>query len=290
MRIQSIKKYDLAGARICAVIGNPVSHSLSPCIHNQAYAYLGLQNQFVFTSIETHEQHLDTLLEGAKVMNFAGLAVTAPFKQRIIPFLDELDEHAKSIGAVNTVVFDHGAAIGRNTDWRGVLDPVSLLRDLTGRKVAIIGSGGAAAAAGYAFLMMGAEIIIFGRDEQRSNPLVKKLQAKFYPLSRIAELKQCELIFQATPVGSGKTQAQSLIPQQYLAKEQLVFESIYHPLHTRLLHDASKVGAQIITGEKMLLHQAYFQFEMFTGVKAPKECMAEALSHALELRVVEQSL
>ncbi len=263
--------------QICIGVGDPIVHSLSPAMHNAGYKALGLEDEFVYLNAQVPKGEIAGVIKGALSMRFRGVTCTLPHKQDVIPFLDELDQAAERIGAVNTVVFQNGRSRGFNTDWQGLVGALEELTPLREKKVALLGAGGTARAALYGLKERGAEPLIFNRNLANAETLAKAFQAQALPLSEIAQISDCEIIINTTPVGMYPNIEASLVPVKLLHPNQIVLDAVYYPAETRLLSDAKKAGARPVPGVRMLLHQAFPQFEHYTGKSAPKSAMEGAL-------------
>ncbi|MEI7579427.1 MAG: shikimate dehydrogenase [bacterium] len=272
-----------AQTKICLIIGDPVKHSLSPAMHNAAYEALGIHDQFVYLGAEVKLENLAKAISAVRTLGIHGLTCTMPHKLVVLPYLDEIDPIAKTIGAVNTIINQNGKLIGYNTDWLGVRNPLVLKSESRKlRSVAILGAGGAARAAIYAVQQMGAIVTIFNRTLSKAEDLAKKFNCNVLPLSEISKITKFEVIINSSAVGMSKHQGQSLVPAECLDPKQLVFEMIYHPQKTKLILDAEKAGAQVIYGYEMLLEQALEQFKIYTGKSAPREVMQNTLLNQLK--------
>lgn len=261
-----------AKTKLCIVIGNPIDQSLSPNMHNAGYAALGIDDQFIFLGANVLATDLKNAIAGLRAMHARGITVTHPHKITVMEYLDEIDPTAEKIGAVNTVVNDQGKLIGYNTDWLGVVTPLEKFGNLQGKKVAILGAGGAAKAAGFGLTQKQAHVTIFNRTLETATVLAKKIGGQAKSLADIAEIKDADIIFNATPVGDN-----SLVPQEYMRDTQIVFDAVYAPFETQLLQHAKAKGATIIHGTDMLLYQGLAQFELYTKQKAPEDVMRKIL-------------
>src|SRR5215469_6755884 len=152
-----------AKTKICMVIGDPVEPSLSPQMHNAGYEELHIDDQFVYVACHVKVNDIENFVKGIRTMNIWGISCTIPHKRAVMPYLDEIDEVAKKIGAVNTIVNHDNKLIGYNTDWLGILNPLGKFTTLKEKHVAIIGAGGAARAAAYAVTSKGAKLSLFNR-------------------------------------------------------------------------------------------------------------------------------
>ena len=273
---------------VCMVVGDPVAHSLSPKIHNTWYKQIGIDNDFEYFATELKKDQLPKFIDCVKKLGIRGLSVTVPHKVSIIPFLDVLDDTAKSVGAVNTVVNNNGVLTGYNTDWIGVLKPLAsaiypedeihINSDsevpffLSQKKVAVFGAGGAARSAVYAILKSGGEVSVFNRTESKAKSLVNDF-VKYGSISfsnDLYEVKDCDIVINSTTLGMEKTSDPenvklTPISSELLNPNQIIFDMVYKPKETKLVREGLKVGAKIIYGKEMLISQAAEQFRLFTG-------------------------
>ena len=281
-----------AKTKMCILIGDPVEHSLSPAMHNAGYESLGIDGDFVFTGATVKAINLENVVKGVRAMGIRGLTCTIPHKIEVMRYLDEIDETAKKIDAVNTVVNEKGKLTGYNTDWLGVIKPLEKYGKLNGKKVAVIGAGGAARAMVYGLLKKGATVTIFNRSMEKAWDLIKTLKIKnghavsllsSKDLSHIEGVADCNIIINATNLGMGELKNKTPVPKKFLTKNHLVFDIVYVPFQTRLLKEAKEKGAKIIHGTEMLLQQGLAQFELYTGRKAPENVMRKVLHKHLKI-------
>jgi len=281
-----------AKTKMCIIIGDPVEHSLSPEMHNAGYEALGIDDQYVFTGATVKSQKLKEVIKAVRAMGIRGLTCTIPHKIEVMRYLDEIDETAKKIGAVNTVVNEKGKLTGYNTDWLGVIKPLEKYGKLNGKKVAVIGAGGAARAMVYGVLKRGGSVIIFNRTLEKAWDLIKTLKIKngsaisllsSKDLSHIEGVTECDIILNATNLGMGELENKTPVPKKFIKKHHIVFDAVYVPYETRLLKDAKEKGAKIIHGTEMLLHQGLAQFELYTGKEAPENVMRRELHKYLKI-------
>ena len=280
-----------AKTQVCAVIGNPVEHSLSPAIHNAAFEALGLNCAYVAFQIED----IAAAMAGFRAMgNFRGLSVTIPHKISIMKHLDEIDEVARNIGSVNTVIKEEGLLKGSSSDGPGALKALGDSGvDIAGRKVLILGSGGAARA--IAFTLATAErppdISILAVIPEELNKLVQDLKGNTSACisgkglddeSLQRNLAEADVIIHCTPVGMHPNTDETVIPKEILQSEQVVFDIVYTPRQTRLLKEAESVGCKTIPGLEMFVNQAVVQFELWTGQRAPVDIMRKVVEDNLK--------
>ena len=269
--------------RIFALIGNPLSHSLSPVIHNEALQHHGVNALYVPFEVPD----LKGLLSAFEWMRVEGTSVTLPYKEKIIPFLDEVDEKAKAIGAVNTVCRRGDKWVGKNTDADGAWKALTGAGiDLTNRPWTILGPGGAARAIAYSAGIYGRprSLTFLGRDPKRLEALAREMRQLFsFPLY-IGHLNggdperrfdHDDIIVNCTPVGMFPGIDGVPIAPRTLSPSHLVFDTVYNPLETRLLREGRDRGCKTVSGFEMFLHQGAAQFELWTGRKAPLDLMRQ---------------
>jgi shikimate dehydrogenase len=198
----------------------------------------------------------------------------------ILDFLDDIDPMARSIGAVNTVINRDGRLEGYNSDCLGAVKALEEVTGLEGKKVAIIGAGGAARAIGFGVKSKGAELTVINRTVSRGEALASELNASFIPANDVTSLS-FDILVQTTSVGMTPDIHRSPLPENLLTPDLLVMDIVYAPLKTRLLENAEKAGCRIISGLSMFIHQAAFQFELWTNTPAPLTVMEQSLTAVL---------
>ncbi len=260
-----------------AVVGNPVSHSLSPIMHNHAFSAIGCNGLY----IPLEADDIQTAIYGLKSLNFKGASITIPHKESVIDYLDELDDAARRIKAVNTLVNSDGRLIGYNTDGFGAMRALSEKIDIAGKDVAIIGAGGAARAIGFGIKAQGGRIIIVNRSIPRGEQLAHELDGGFMPLSEVEKL-DCDILINTTPIGMTPNVDDMCLPKTMLQNNMVVMDIIYTPLKTKLLREAEKIGCACIDGLSMFVYQGAQQFNLWTGQEAPVDIMRLAVLSALE--------
>lgn len=275
-----------AKTRLCALIGNPVEHSLSPAIHNAAFQHLGLN--FVYVAFKVED--VDGALRGIRALTgFRGVSVTIPHKVAVLPHLDDIAPTARNIGAVNTIVADRGRLTGHNTDASGALAALRAGNaPVDGAPVLLLGSGGAARAIAFALCMdakVSAVTILAVIDPERDR-LVRDLHEKTgasvsgFPLSPetlARHIPEAQTMIHCTPVGMSPHVEETCVPASLLAPHLTVMDIVYNPLETRLLADARRAGCRTVRGLEMFLHQAVGQFELWTQQPAPVDVMRSVL-------------
>jgi shikimate dehydrogenase len=226
--------------------------------------------------------NLQDAIRGFRALKFKGLSVTMPHKVTISKLLDQLEPTASEIGAVNTVVFEGERLVGYNTDWLGIVQPLERLTSLRGKRVALIGAGGAAQAALFATTRRGAKVTVFNRTASKGQALAKAWKCSSRSLDAVDEIASSEIIINCTSVGMGAQEGDSAVPLGIIEKHHIIFETIYSPYTTALAGAAEERGAAVIRGSEMFLEQALAQFELHTGQKAPRDDMERALRQSIE--------
>lgn len=266
------------------IIGNPVRHSLSPVMHNAAFALMGMNRLYVPMEVADMSQ----AMSGLRALGFKGVSVTVPHKEAVIPFLDELDPVAEKIGAVNTLLFrkegQRTLVRGFNTDWLGANAALAAAKiNLQQSRVIVVGAGGAAKAVGFGLTQAGAEVVITNRTAESGKELAQWLGCSFVPLEDMAWLN-AEVLINTTSVGMEPDVNGIVVPPSILSKFSAVMDIIYAPLETRLLREAKAAGCRTIDGLAMLLYQGAEQFRIWTGLTAPELVMRAALEEELRRR------
>lgn len=254
------------------VIGHPIVHSRSPQLHEAGLVELEIDGSF--EAIDVKPEDLERWVKEVFRPNFQGAAVTIPHKGEILPYLDFQTEAAKKVGAVNTLFWQKGALGGTNTDTIGVLRAVSSVMDPRGKKVLILGAGGASRAAIYGLKSAEAQVYIWNRTPEKA-----KTFAEAFNIIEVDDLgrldpERFDLIVNMTSVGLGTWE--SVLPVDFWRSGHTAFDAVYEPLETRFLFEASEAGARTITGDLMLAYQALEQFRIWHGVELEMEVMGNA--------------
>ena len=266
-----------ANTSLFGLIGNPVAHSLSPVMHNQAFAASGYNGVYLAFRVTDPA----AAIKGIRTLNLKGISVTLPHKSSVMGYLDEIEETAAQIGAVNTIVNNRGRLIGYNTDCAGALEALKTRTSIKDKSVALIGAGGAARAIGFGLVAAGGRVTIFNRSRAPGERLAADLQAEFLPLYAW-QPDQYEILINTTPVGMHPETDATPIPKEDLSKEMVVMDIVYNPMKTRLLEEAENKACQTINGLAMFVFQGARQFELWTGQKAPVDVMYKAVLGALD--------
>jgi shikimate dehydrogenase len=259
-----------------AVFGNPVGHSLSPIMHTAAFAATAFNGVYVAVPV----QDIRPAVAGLRALGFRGASITIPHKESVMACLDEVEDTARRIRAVNTIVNADGRLQGYNTDLSGAIRALKDKTPLTGRAVAILGAGGAARAVAFGIQAEGGRVTIFNRAAGRGKKLADELQAEFRPLSEF-KANPYEILVNTTPVGMAPRADDTPVPVEKLSPGLVVMDIVYNPLKTRLLREAACAGCTTIDGLSMFVHQGARQFELWTGMKAPVDIMRMAVEAEL---------
>jgi shikimate dehydrogenase len=274
--------------RVCGLIGDPVEHSLSPIMHNAAFEALGLD--YAFLAFKVKPTCVAAAVESMRALNIRGLNVTMPYKTTVMASLDRTDLSAQIISSVNTILNKENLLLGFNTDGVGA---VKALKEngvaLKGRKVLLLGAGGAARAIAYAVAKEADELAVLNRTVKHAQTLVKLLEksinkkivsGSLSPSDIEQNLQDSDILINATSIGMKPRPDISPIPPKLLRSNLSVMDIVYNPIETRLIKDAKEANAQIVNGVEMLIYQGAAAFEIWTGKSAPVEIMRKtALNH-----------
>ena len=265
--------------RLFAVAGNPIGHSLSPLMHNTAF-----RREIVnAVMLPLKPRSLDDLLTVVRELPLAGVAVTMPLKEEVLPHLANMDPLTAKIGACNTLrTGADGKLYGFNTDVAGVLRPLEKRLKLKGARVAVLGAGGAARAAVFGLVSQGAEVFVVNRTHEKAVTLARQAKAKSLKHELFAKQK-FDVLINSTPCGQ-KGMKQTLPIAENELNASLVFDMVYNPVETPLLKLAHSRGAHVISGLEMFVQQGARQFEIWTGKAAPESEMLRVVEHELRRR------
>ena len=276
--------------KLVGIIGWPVEHSLSPAMHNAAFAELGLD--WAYLPMPVFPDHLGDAIRGLQALGFSGANVTVPHKQAVMQYLDDISHNAQVIGAVNTIHIEGGQLYGDNTDAPGFLrslEDVGFEPDEV--RAVVLGAGGAARAIAHALAQAGSqELALFSRRRQQAEHLCSDL-SRFHPRVRfvahnLADVDQIDerfdLLVNATPVGMWPNTESSPWPRQLPVPAHLmVCDLIYIPAESLFLTQARASGAETINGLGMLVAQGALAFEVWTGIRPPIDTMKAACLRAM---------
>ena len=274
---------------LTGLIGAPIAQSAAPAMHEQAAAALGVRCHYQLIEVAGADAAtLRALLDGVRRLGFVGVNVTFPYKEAVIPLLDELSPDARTIGAVNTVVVRDGRLIGYNTDCTGFARAIGDL--VAGSKrgaVALIGAGGVGKAIAFALASLGiAELNIFDADRAKAEALSSQLHGRLK--ARVTDdvagaLEGVVGVVNGTPVGMLPDRGMA-VPEALLHGGLWVADAVYTPLWTPLLMAAKAKGASVMTGRDLAVYQAADAFELFTGLKPPVDVIQNAFDAVMASR------
>ncbi len=273
-----------------ALIGSPVGHSGSPAMYNYCFERLGIDN--VYVAFDVNLDTLDTAMKGIKAMNFKGINITMPCKSAVLQYFDEVSPAAKLMGACNVAVNEDGKWIGHNTDGMGFVENLKNHGiEVEGKKLVILGAGGAGTAIQVQCALSGAkEISVFNIKD----PFFEKAQARAAEIEKHAEgchvsvydlldetclhdkIEACDILVNSTRVGMHPEEDKSPITDTSVFRRGLVVcDTVYNPAVTRLLREAAHAGCTVVGGKGMLLYQGVAAFKLFTGEDMPVEEVRE---------------
>ncbi len=275
---------------VYGIVAGNTSYSVSPWIHNAAFKSAGLNSVFVPLQVADLDGFFTRMvLSATRVieLNFKGFSVTNPHKQAIIPYLDQIDETAARIGAVNTVKIEDGKFYGYNTDAPGFITSLKhAYGDLSGVRVAVYGAGGAARACIYSLQQEGAVVTLVARNEEKGRSLAGEFEIEFLTPSSVRHplADDFDIIVNATPLGTaGSSVNFAILEADQLRGIKLVYDLVYNPSETTLIREAIAAGVPAIGGLEMLLAQGAKQFEIWTGSDAPVDAMRTAVRKRLQI-------
>ncbi|MBR1134113.1 shikimate dehydrogenase [Bradyrhizobium iriomotense] len=284
----SKRGYAASKKLLTGLIGAPIAHSASPAMHERAAEALGLRGHYQLIEVAGADAAgLAMMLEGVRRLGFAGVNVTFPYKEAVVPLLDELAPAAATMAAVNTVVVRDGRLIGHNTDTTGFARAVAPLLASSGNAVAVIGTGGVGKAIAFALASLKVtDLRIFDSEPARAEKLAALLAR--HGGARVARSVEDALagatgLINGTPVGMLPNR-DTPVPASLLRENLWVADAVYSPLITPLLAAAKAKGAKIMTGRELAIYQAADAFELFTGLAPSTEVMGEAFDEVMAAR------
>ena len=271
---------------IVGLIGHPVEHSFSPPMHNAAFKALDMD--YAYVAFDVDPSDLKSAIEGAQSLNIKGFNVTIPHKIDVMQDLDELDEVAELIGAVNTIDFKN--LKGYNTDGIGAIKAIEEVTPVKDKNVIVAGAGGASRAISFYLAKYGAgSITVLNRNADKAQSLAGDILAsdliddvKADSISKISScLKDADILVNTTPLGMHPNVGGSVAASDDMHENLVVFDAVYNPHETLLLKEAAKAGAKPVYGIKMLLYQGAESFKIWTGSEPPIDVMENALKQYL---------
>lgn len=275
------------------LFGHPVEHSMSPLMHNRAFQHLQLP--FYYAAFDVHPERVAEAVHAVRALGLRGVNVTIPHKIEVMSYLDDLDEEARLIGAVNVINNENGRLIGYNTDGAGYVE--SLIREtglsLSEQHAVIVGAGGAARAIAVSLARKGVQsMTIVNRTKPKAeelanlvSPFIRVAAAPMESLSQV--LQEGTLLINTTSLGMTPHDDQSPVAGEWLHERLVVSDLVYNPLETMLLRQAKQQGCITHSGVGMLVHQGALAFEMWTGARAPVELMYQTVLEGLKKKTDE---
>jgi shikimate dehydrogenase len=261
---------------VCGIVLHPAGHTRSPAMHNAAFEALDIDA--VYSAFDVPPELLGEAIRGVRAMGLRQLAVSLPHKLAVMEHLDEVDEIARKIGAVNTVTRVEDRLVGSNTDWLGAVRALERDTELGGRRAVVLGAGGAARAVVFGLLERGAEVHILNRTRSKAEQLASDMHAA--GAGELAELSKIAADVVVNTTSVGLKEDRSPVDSAAIPRNCLVMDAVYEPEDTRLLRDARERGARTQPGKWMLIYQAAEQLELWTGQSAPIEVMERAFDAA----------
>lgn len=274
------------GTSLYGVLGKPVAHSMGPLIHNTLLNQMDIDAVYLAFEVEDIKKGVEAI----RTLGIKGASVTIPFKETIMKYLDEVDETALEIGAVNTVVNKEGRLFGYNTDCDGAVQPLKAVTEIQDKAVLIFGAGGAARAVAFGIAKEGGSVTVVNRDEEKGRRLAQQVKGEYVSLNAFqgaqSSFAKADIVINCTSLGMTPhiegTPVDGELFFSGMNKKMTVMDIVYNPLHTRLLRDAEKKGCTIVDGLSMFVHQGAAQFELFTGIAPSLKLMRETIQQYLK--------
>jgi 3-dehydroquinate dehydratase/shikimate dehydrogenase len=273
-----------AETEVYGVIADPVGHSLSPQIHNAAFAREKLNK--VYVPIRVPGEHLAQFFDDAAELGIKGLSVTIPHKEAVLELLTEKDEAVEGIGATNTVVFDAERRCGYNTDYQAAMDSLEIATETVGQEkpfdgktALVLGAGGVGKAIAFGLVLRGAQVILTDGDPQRATELAQRLKCHSTDWDSRHKVA-ADILVNCTPIGMHPNVDDTPFDKHHLRPSMAVFDAVYNPENTLLIKDARERSCTVVTGVEMFVRQACLQFEHFTGREGPSKLMRDVIKRA----------
>lgn len=240
-------------------------------------AFEALDMNYIYVPLIVKD--LEKAVEGVRHLGIKAVGVTIPYKIDVVPYLDELDDNARRIGAVNVIVNQQGRLLGANTDGQGALQALQEVTTIAGKKVVLLGAGGAARAIAFALVDAGAEVVILNRTERTAAALATAVHAHYATLNDLErEIQDAGIVINATSVGMVPDVDKSLVESVWLSAETIVMDIVSAPRETKLLKEAKAQGCTVVYGDRMLFWQGALKFKLYTGLEPPIAVMEKALA------------
>jgi shikimate dehydrogenase len=262
------------------VLCGSISHHPGPLgskIHRAGYQALGLE----WTYVPFRVTDLEGAIRGMKALGIRGFGVSMPFKAQVMAHLDHIEPLARRIGAVNTVVNNEGVLSGYNADAHGAAEALAEATEIAGKRILVVGAGGAARAVVHGLKDRGGIVHVVNRNPAAAAEVAAAVGGTSGPLSELSGLDGFEVAVNCTPIGMADSPG-TVFPAEWLRQELVVMDIVYKPVQTELLALARARGCRTVHGGSMLLHQAFRQMELYTLQKPPREAMKRALDDYLK--------
>lgn len=260
--------------KIIGFFGSTHKTSKMYAMYNAVFENLGLNYVYIPLVVE----NIGKAVEAIRNLGISAVGVTIPYKISIVKYLDELDHNAKRIGAVNFFLNKKGKLIGGNTDGEGAMMALKEKIEIKGKKVILMGAGGAGRAIAFAIKDAGGELIILNRTIGDAQKLARSVDCQFGSFEKLSELlPTTEILINSTSVGMAPDINKSLVDKKFLNKKLTVMDIVSNPRETKLLKEAKEIGCQTVFADRMLLWQGVLKFKLYTGINPPIELMEKAL-------------
>lgn len=270
---------------VFGVVADPVAHSLSPIVHNAAFAAAGMNR--VYLPFRVPVDDLTQFMGDCREMGIKGLSVTIPHKEAVVHFLTQVDGAVRGIGAANTVLFGDNHVTGYNTDYRAFIDSLDTVysdsdasKQLTGKTALVLGAGGAAKAVAFALQRREAEVVIASRTFSRAKQLADRLKCRVIQWYERAQVEP-NIVVNCTPMGMHPNVDETPFEKELLDPKMIVLDTVYNPEQTLLVKQAREKNCRVVTGVEMFIRQAALQFELFTSSSPPFDLMRNELRRAI---------
>ncbi|MBN2217932.1 MAG: shikimate dehydrogenase [Pirellulales bacterium] len=284
----NVFRYDRINAQtdVYGVVADPIGHSLSPLIHNAAFAETG-QNK-VYLPFRVPREHLKSFLEEADQLGLKGLSVTIPHKEAVLPMLTKADGVVRRIGACNTIVLNGKDRVGYNTDYRAAMESLEEAlggvdgdaNPLTGKTALVLGAGGVGKAIACGLARRGAVVVLADGKPRVAERLAVALECRTVDWAK-RHTVSADVLVNATPVGMHPNVDETPFPKHHLRPAMVVFDAVYNPESTLLIKDARSRNCRVVTGVDMFVRQACLQFKLFTGQDGPTDIMREVVRRTI---------
>ena len=275
-----------AETEVYGVIADPIGHSLSPLIHNAAFAHLKMNK--VYVPFRIPREDLPRFIDNAPELDVKGLSVTIPHKESVIEKLTRADGAVRGIGASNTVLFEDDARLGFNTDYRAAMESLEDAMGLTdeeekpleGKTALVLGAGGVGKAIAYGLIRRGARVVLADGVAERATELAKRFNCRFVDWAQRHSVS-ADLLANCTPVGMHPHVDETPFDKHHLRPSTIVFDAVYNPETTLLIKEARSRNCRVVTGVDMFVRQACLQFKLFTGEDGPADLMRDVIRRAI---------